>query len=164
MTRLAGIVVGVGLLAVSQAGAAEPNPSQATVQVVRETGVAMWYWLADQRGREPHEEEAQGMAQPAWAACAISAEDLGRLLVPKHIKALPREDGWGHDLQYCLQFDKARPDAAHTVLAVRSPGRDGKFSPDPYQTGPFPPSDVDQDIVWVNGYFVRWPERKGTGE
>jgi hypothetical protein len=52
--------------------------------------------------------------------------------------------------------------AREKVMAIRSPGRDGKFSYGPYRTGNFTSEDYDEDIVWVIGYFVRWPEGLNT--
>ena len=49
---------------------------------------------------------------------------------------------------------------AQQVLGVRSPGRDGIFSDTDYSIIGFEQDDFDQDIVWADGFFVRWPERK----
>jgi hypothetical protein len=29
-------------------------------------------------------------------------------------------------------------------------------------SGPFDPTDRDQDIVWADGFFVRWPQKTTT--
>ena len=39
-----------------------------------------------------------------------------------------------------------------------SSGRDKTFTTT-YTTGPFDPTDYDQDIVWADGFFVRWPQK-----
>jgi hypothetical protein len=44
-------------------------------------------------------------------------------------------------------------------MAIRSAGRDGAFSGDTYTAGAFDPLDYDQDIVWADGVFIRWPQR-----
>ncbi len=49
------------------------------------------------------------------------------------------------------------PTARHVIL-VRRPGKDGKFSGSTYEAGSFDPDDVDQDIVWADGFFIKWPE------
>ena len=43
------------------------------------------------------------------------------------------------------------------VMLIRSPGFDGSFSADSYSVGPFLATDYDQDIVWADGNFLRWP-------
>jgi hypothetical protein len=45
-------------------------------------------------------------------------------------------------------------------MAIRSPGNDGTFSGNRYELGAFQPGDANQDLVWMNGFFIRWPERK----
>lgn len=45
------------------------------------------------------------------------------------------------------------------VMCLRSPGANGKFSGDSYSVGTFPPDDVDQDIVWRDGWFARSPKK-----
>ena len=46
------------------------------------------------------------------------------------------------------------------VMSVRSPGADGRFDGDRYAVGSFDSADANADIVWVDGYFVRWPKRQ----
>lgn len=43
---------------------------------------------------------------------------------------------------------------------VRSPGRDGVFEGTTYAAGAYPVSDLDRDVVWIDGYFVTWPSKK----
>ena len=45
-------------------------------------------------------------------------------------------------------------------MSIRSPGRDGKYSATEYSVTPFDPVDFDEDIVWADGFFVRWPQKK----
>jgi len=44
-------------------------------------------------------------------------------------------------------------------MAIRSAGSDKTFSSDIYKVGGFAPVDSSQDIVWMDGFFVRWPEK-----
>jgi hypothetical protein len=46
------------------------------------------------------------------------------------------------------------------VMSIRSPGRDGVFSGDRYDVSGFAPEDQGEDLVWVDGFFARWPERE----
>ena len=93
-----------------------------------------------------------------WEQCTpIAAARLAEQVVPKYVAELPTEDAWGHALEFCLTWDPS--DSSRYLLAVRSPGRDGIFAAEPYETGSFSSQDSDQDIVWIQGIFVRWPTR-----
>lgn len=160
MGRLAAVMMGVGVLIGGEsAGAAEMDQSRDTATVVREAGVAMWRWLEAQPPSGEAALAVAKLARPDWETCSTSVVELRRLLVPKYIAVLPSTDGWGQDLQFCLQYDPARPE--RSALGVRSPGRDGKFA-STYETGSFPWNELDQDMVWVNGYFIRWPAQAGA--
>jgi hypothetical protein len=159
--RVLGILVAFSLIVLARGASAAEEPSRVTAQVVRETGVAMWLWLADQLpNKSVLDEKAGELTAPPWATCSTSRDELAALLVPKYISALPGKDGWGQDLQFCLQFEKAHP--TRSALGVRSPGRDGKFTPGEYKVGRFEPSAAEEDTVWVNGYFIRWPQKADT--
>ena len=69
---------------------------------------------------------------------------------------MPRHDGWGNDLEFCLE----REDFSRTklILGVRSPGRNGAFEGAGYLPGAFAAADFDADVVWLDGFFARWPE------
>jgi hypothetical protein len=44
-------------------------------------------------------------------------------------------------------------------MAIRSRGRDFTSPTDVYTVTNFDPTDYDQDIVWADGYMVRWPQK-----
>ncbi len=44
------------------------------------------------------------------------------------------------------------------LMVVRCAGADGRFPGDVHEIGAFPPAETSEDIVWVDGYFARWPE------
>ena len=80
----------------------------------------------------------------------ITADYIREKLIPRHIKSewISDEDAWGYPLEF-LFFEG--------TLAIRSPGRDGKFSKPPYVSCVFAPDDFDQDIVLWGGEFKRHP-------
>jgi len=91
-----------------------------------------------------------------WSACPpISYDELAALLVGTHVEELPRTDGWGHDLEYCL--DREHPGSDRYVVGVRSPGRDGRWQGNLYPVGGFAPDELDGDLLWIDGFFVTWP-------
>ncbi len=87
-----------------------------------------------------------------------SYEEMKEKLVPDYIEEVPRTDGWGHPYEFRVAWDD--PMATHVYL-IRSPGRDGKFADAKYEGGSFEPDDFDQDIVWADGFFIRWPRPRG---
>ncbi len=167
------MMAGLALTSVSLLAAAAPAPPQgdaATKQTVTDTrnvGTAMWHWYKDQvasrRSEESHKkavDESKTTSVDFAAVPVISREELAKILVPKYIAAIPEKDGWGHPYEFRLQTQD--PDAVR-VMAVRSAGRDGSFSGTAYEVGAFPPADHDQDITWMDGFFVRWPNGDGKG-
>jgi hypothetical protein len=155
------------LLALPLNAAASPraaDPTRQTIQDIRNVGTAMYAWYKDEmapkRSAESHkkaEDAEKTKSVDISAVPVISREDLAKVLVPKYIPAIPEKDGWGHPYEFHLNTKD--PDAV-PVMGLRSAGRDGKFSGNVYEVGSFSPTDVDQDISWVDGYFVRWPQRK----
>jgi hypothetical protein len=84
---------------------------------------------------------------------AVSGDELARRLSPHYLRVVPTQDGWGHPLEVRLN-----PGQVHSMLLIRSPGRDGIFEGDTYTAGAFEHTDFDRDIVWVDQGFVRRPE------
>ena len=75
-------------------------------------------------------------------------------LVSQYIQTIPALDGWKTNYEYYFQAT-----ASQNLMAIRSGGRNKGFSGDTYSTTNFEPTDYDQDIVWADGFFVRWPQK-----
>ena len=152
----------------AKAGPAETRQEQAlddqeaqkrTVADIRNVGTAMFSWLTDQVGAA-----AAGQSEtPAPKEVAlsdypeISHEELAGILVPQYILEVPATDGWGNEYEFHLNTEN--PLAAQ-VMSIRGPGREGAFSTDTYTVTSFDPTSFDEDIVWADGFFVRWPQRQ----
>jgi general secretion pathway protein G len=135
-----------------------------TVADERSWGTAAMAWLTDEVG--------------AAAAGSVSTVDLDdwtgtgdlaairSVLVVKHlyIQSVPEKDGWKHPYSYELDIENPLADR---VMVVMSAGRDGTDSAPSltgvYTVAPFEPTDYDQDILWGDGYFIRWPEKPKPG-
>jgi hypothetical protein len=135
-----------------------------TIVDIRNVGSAMYFWFQSEmlpkRSDEAHEKakaESEAKSVDITAVPVISREELEKLLVPKYLPAIPQQDGWGHPYEFRL--NAADPSAVR-MMGVRSAGRDGQFSGTVYEVGAFDPPDYDQDISWVDGYFMRWPQKK----
>jgi len=155
--------LGVLVLAVlpSLRPAAEPPvPDDAarqkrTVADMRNTGTAMFSWLTDQVGAAAAGQSATEIDLRDYPS--MSRADLSTILVPTYLQKVPELDGWEHPYEYSLNV--ANP-LARSVMAIRSSGRDGFTDGDVYTVTSFVPGDYDQDIVWVDGFFVRWPQKR----
>lgn len=132
-----------------------------TIQDIRNVGTAMFVWYKDELAPKASGEGKKAPAEPTSADISavpvISREELTKILVPKYIASIPEKDGWGNPYEFHL--NTTDPNALQ-VMGLRSAGRDGKFSGDVYEIGSFSPADADQDIPWMDGFFVRWPEAK----
>ncbi|MEO8505566.1 MAG: prepilin-type N-terminal cleavage/methylation domain-containing protein [Acidobacteriota bacterium] len=125
-----------------------------TVADMRNLGTAMFSWLTDQVGAS-----AAGATVDLSAYTGISTQALiAGQLVSQYIQDVPTLDGWKNTYHYSL--NTANP-LAKQVMYIRSLGRDKSATTGSYTVQSFDPTDYDQDIVWADGFFVRWPQ-KGT--
>jgi general secretion pathway protein G len=128
-----------------------------TMADMRDLGAAWFSWVTDQVS-----------AAAAGANQTYNFDDLTEVLTAEglqqtlyldqnmyYIQRVPTRDGWGRNYDYRWS---GQPLADH-VLGIRSLGRDGAAGPatNPYQIGPFTTTEYDQDIVWADGLFVRYP-------
>jgi prepilin-type N-terminal cleavage/methylation domain-containing protein len=122
----------------------------------RLVGTAMMAWLTDQEGAG-----AAGQANQFSIGfySVVGIDSLRATLIPQYIQAIPENDGWVNPVDYRMNL--ADPSAAQ-VMAIRSLGRDGTAEGTQYTTGAFQPTDYDRDIVWADGFFVRWPQGIST--
>ena len=71
----------------------------------------------------------------------------------------PKNDGWKHNFVY--GFNASGNVLAANVFAIVSGGNDGDVTAiaqvDQVTAGPFTPTDYPQNIIWADGFFVRWP-------
>jgi hypothetical protein len=87
----------------------------------------------------------------------VAIATMASILTPQYLQDIPTLDGWKHDYEYYL--NTANP-LAQNVMAVRSFGRNGTNDGGPsYTVTSFEPTNYDQDIVWADGFFVRWPQK-----
>ncbi len=122
-----------------------------TVADMKLIGTSWFSWLTDQAGAA-----AAGSAGTFdWSNLnAKSHASLVNDLTPRYAASIPHQDGWGRDIEFGINSDLEAPDP----IALRARGADGMFEGTTYNVGPFLATDYSQDIVWVGGYFVKWPE------
>lgn len=138
--------------------AMEKGKQKRTVADMRITGVAMFAWMTDNWGAA-----AAGQTGPpseidlGTFGGEKQPEDVAAVLVPQYTQEIPVRDGWKRPLHYWLNMASA---GSRNVLAVASGGRDGDCGCATYTSTGFVPTDYDQDIVWADGFFVRWPQTR----
>ncbi len=136
-----------------------------TVGDERDWGVAAMSWLTDQVGAASAGQGTQ-VELDSFAGTFDYATIRGQL-VPNYIQEMPENDGWKNPFTYGL--DISDPLALRVTL-VCSFGRNGEEdSPvtgtagtdcgGNFSAAPFDPTDYAEDIIWTDGYFVRWPEK-----
>ncbi len=131
-----------------------------TVSDIRNTGTAWMSWLTDQVGA------ASAGSQKQFIPTDHDPVDYATLLFylrPTntffYMQEVPQEDGWQNSLQFGLGANLL----LSSVMSIYAPCRDGVhisgISPNgtAFDVLPFLTTDYDQDIVWADGYFVRWP-------
>jgi general secretion pathway protein G len=125
-----------------------------TVADIRNTGTAMFSWLTDQVGAA-----AAGQGTVTLASyVSISQANLSTLLVPVYMQDVPKVDGWKGDYDFYLKTGTRVLE--QQVMLIRSQGRGHTAdSTSGYTVTSFDPTDYAQDIVWADGFFVRWPQK-----
>jgi prepilin-type N-terminal cleavage/methylation domain-containing protein len=124
-----------------------------TVSDEKNTGTALMAWLTDQQGAAA----AGATVTMKDYGTASKFSDLEKILVPQYTQLVPEKDGWKNTYNYWLNAAGATQHA----FAIASGGRD-KCDCATYTAGAFDPTDYDQDIVWADGYFIRWPQNLGS--
>jgi prepilin-type N-terminal cleavage/methylation domain-containing protein len=125
-----------------------------TVGDTRDVGTAWFSWLTDQVGAA-----AAGAANTyAWTWDNTNDGDtlLGTLFVSTsmfYIQEVPNNDGWGNPYDYVWNNNIL----GARVMGIVSGARDATIDGGTYVMGPFVTTDYNQDIVWADGFFVRYP-------
>lgn len=138
--------------------AGEEDKQRQTMKDMERLGKALDRWLADTIG--PNGLRTGGVIDTSPEIRvedypAISHNELVGMLVPQYIAAVPSTDAWGSPLEIRVRTSDF---TTHYLYLIRSPGRDGAFSSDSYVFGKFGARDFDEDIVFNNHSFMRWPE------
>jgi prepilin-type N-terminal cleavage/methylation domain-containing protein len=127
-----------------------------TVADMRITGTAMFSWLSDQVGAAAAGQTATSIDLDTDYPTVVTPAGLRKFLVPFYIEHVSELDGWKTPYNYYL--DTAQVQKQH-VMAIASGGRDKSTPSGTYTVTGFDPTDYDQDIIWADGFFVRWPQK-----
>jgi type II secretion system protein G len=127
-----------------------------TMGDMRNIGTAWFSWFQDQvsaaaaGGAATGEYDWSGLDQTETAATLITK--LYQSSTMFYIQKVPAKDGWGNPYDFAAGLITATQ-----VMGIRSSGRDGTFQTGAYTMGPFVATDYVEDIVWADGFFVRYP-------
>jgi len=119
-------------------------------------GTAMFSWITDQSTAAAAGQAATAVDLTQYGT-QLQPADLTTVLVSQYIQSIPVLDGWKSPFQYYLRTDN--PHVAR-VMAIRSLGRDKTAEGDQYTVTAFDPTDYDRDIVWADGFMVRYPQKR----
>jgi general secretion pathway protein G len=147
-------IIGIlaGILIPNLLDAMQKAKQKRTVADMRITGTAMFSWLSDQVGAAAAGATATSIDLSQYKA--ITLTDLSTLLVPAYIERVSELDGWKNPYSYYL--DPINVQSTHVML-IGSGGRDNSTIAGTYTVNGFEPTDYDQDVIWADGFFVRWP-------
>jgi len=126
-----------------------------TMADMRITGTALFSWLSDQVGAAAAGQTTTMVDLGSYGGVK-TASDLTTVLVPTYLQTIPIRDGWRYPYDYYVNFTSL---VSRHVLAIRSRGGDFQKVTDNYTVTNFDPTDYDQDIVWADGFMVRWPQK-----
>jgi type II secretion system protein G len=126
-----------------------------TLADIRIVGAAMFSWLTDQVGAAAAGAGSSTVEMDVYGD-AKSPQDLRTILVPHYLQDVPVLDGWKSPYEYYLKTDEI---LAQNMMAIRSEGRYSVVDSETYTVTSFDPTDYDRDVVWADGFFVRWPEK-----
>lgn len=127
-----------------------------TMADMRITGGAMFSWLTDQVGAAAAGQSGTQIDLDDYGGLKTVA-DLQSILIPGYLQEIPIRDGWKSTYDYYMNTDNPH---SRNVMAIRSQGRDSAPEGATYTVIGFEPTDYDQDVVWADGFMVRWPESR----
>ena len=130
-----------------------------TISDMRNTGNAWMSWLTDQVGAAS---AGAGKIFNASLHSALGYTSLYGYLRPTdtffYMQEIPELDGWRNP----MVFGQGTNLLLSTTMSIYAACRDATQSYAPgnasIDVAGFLATDYDQDIIWADGYFVRWPE------
>lgn len=139
--------------------ALQKSRQKRTMTDMRGLGTAWMSWMTD------HQSAASAGAAKLYKKpnfTVIGYTTLVAYLRPTdtffYAQTIPQVDGWNSPLRYAVGPNRIR-------LLICSTGRDTTFkecNPDDIVVEPFLGTDYDQDIIWAEGYFLRYPNTLGA--
>ena len=137
-----------------------------TINEMRDVGAAWFGWLTDEIKRSRRADQGAAAASSKakiyklpTGGVTMDGDTLCETLCPDYIESVPNKDAWGNAYTYIYS---GNPLSAQ-VIVIHSGGRDGSPPKSSYEMGPFYFTEFDQDLVWADGFFIRYPHRGTIG-
>jgi len=128
-----------------------------TVSDLRNIGTAEMSWLTDQEAAAAAGTAVTNVVTVSdYGKAAIKYSEIEQVLEPQYMQQVPERDGWKQPYVFYMNSNLN----VRTILLTGSGGQKGSGKLDTtYTPGAFDPTDYEQDIVWADGFFVRWPSK-----
>ncbi|MCP3963324.1 MAG: prepilin-type N-terminal cleavage/methylation domain-containing protein [bacterium] len=132
-----------------------------TMAELRLVGTAWMSWLTDQAGA------ASAGANQTYAVDnhrEVSYAELFGYLHPSdtffYMQGIPEYDAWGSSLTFYMNEDPRTDNQLLLCAAARDNIPETCDGSTDIPIGPFLATDFDQDIIWADGFLLRWPDIK----
>jgi len=98
---------------------------------------------------------------------ALTSGELASILHPSatffYLNSVPELDGWKNSFRFAWSGDPSQS----SIIAIGSGARDGDLAGDvaslgTVTVGGFTPTDYNQNIIWADGFFIRYPSNVGA--
>ena len=130
-----------------------------TMGELRLIGTAWMSWLTDNAGA------SSAGAQQLYRVNgfnALSYEQIYGYLHPSdtffYMQDVPERDPWGSQLTFYLNSNNLSDSQLLLCAAARDNHYETCDGSKDIPIGPFVATNFDQDIVWADGFLVRWPD------
>ena len=134
-----------------------------TMGELRLIGTAWMSWLTDNAGAS-----AAG-AQQTYKVTGFNALTYAQIYNYLHpsdtffyMQEVPERDPWGSQLTFYLNSNTLSDSQLLLCAAARDNIYETCNGTDDIPIGPFVATNFDQDIVWADGFLVRWPDIRDT--
>jgi prepilin-type N-terminal cleavage/methylation domain-containing protein len=131
-----------------------------TVADLRNTNTAVMSWLTDQVGAASA--GAAAKEYPGDELADLDYVDLFGYLHPDnsdnffYMQEVPQKDGWGYDLRFGMNTNIVESNVFISCSIARG-GEEEQACTSVWTVGTFISTDYEKDIVWADGYGVRYP-------
>ena len=134
-----------------------------TMAELRLIGTAWMSWLTDNAGASAA--GAQQLYRMTGFA-QLDYEEIFGYLHPSdtffYLQDVPTHDAWGSQLDFYMNTDRLTDSQLLLCAAARDDNFENCNGTDDIPIGPFVATNFDQDIIWADGFLVRWPDIRGN--
>ncbi len=130
-----------------------------TMAELRLIGTAWMSWLTDQAGA------SSAGAQQLYRVGGFRALTYGEIYGYLHpsdtfyyMQEIPARDAWGSQLTFYMNTSLLTDSQLLLCAAARDDNYETCDGTKDIPIGPFVATNFDQDIVWADGFLVRWPD------